>query len=422
MLNKLLAFIRKYDMIQPGDRVVCAVSGGADSMALLWSMYLLKEKLGICLEAAHFNHHLRGDESDRDEQFVRDFCQGYNIALHVGSAQVAAGKKGLEAAARDARYAFLRTLPGKIATAHTANDNAETVLMHMVRGTGLKGLGAIAPVNEKLIRPMLSVTRDDVLAFLNEEHISFIEDSSNQSNAFLRNRLRHKVMPLLLQENPRLAENLSTMALHLREDEMALSRDVKWMDQTVYQLREMTPSHRTRVLADFLTHCGVKEPEAEHIRLAEKLVFSNNPSAKANFSGGVTVFRNYEKLEKEEKKEALPRTFVALSGITEIPELGLRIVTTPAKNAVNTANRFTVLPAGEIYVRSRLSGDSMRLPGGTKPLKKLFIDKKIPASQRNRIPVLCDDVGVLGVCGFGANLDRFSADTHAVDIHFETII
>ena len=166
MLNKLTAFARQYDMIHPGDRIVCAVSGGADSVALLFALYLLKDKLELQLEAAHFNHHLRGEESDRDEAFVRDFCDHYDIPLHLGSAWVQSGQKGLEAAAREARYGFLQTLPGKIATAHTADDNAETVLMHLVRGTGLKGPGGIMPVNGRIIRPMLTVTGADVEAFL----------------------------------------------------------------------------------------------------------------------------------------------------------------------------------------------------------------------------------------------------------------
>ena len=421
MLNKLVSFLRRYDMLRPGDAVVCAVSGGADSMALLWAMYLIKDKLQITLEAAHFNHHLRGDESDRDEAFVRDFCAGYNIPLHLGSSQVMAGKKGLEAAARDARYAFLRSLPGKIATAHTANDNAETVLMHMVRGTGLKGLGGIAPVREQLIRPMLSITRREVLSFLAEEHISYIEDSSNQSNAFLRNRLRHSVVPVLEQENPKLAENLSAMALRLREDEEALSTDAQWQDQTVTQLKQMSQSQRSRVLSSFLIQCGVKEPEAEHIRLAESLVFSENPSAKAQFPVGVTICRNYGRLEKETPMEALQAIAVACPGITELPELGLRVLCKQAAQQINKPDRFTVLPVGNIFVRSRMPGDTMRLPGGTRQLKKLFIDRKIPASRRMQTPVLCDEAGVLGVYGLGANLDRLGAAPNAFEITFETI-
>ena len=117
MLNKLRRFARQHQLICPGDSIICAVSGGADSMALLWALYLLKEEWRLKLSAAHFNHHLRGEESDRDEAFVREFCAGYGIPLHVGSGEVKPGKKGLEAAARDARYAFLNSLPGKIATA-----------------------------------------------------------------------------------------------------------------------------------------------------------------------------------------------------------------------------------------------------------------------------------------------------------------
>ena len=179
MLNKLLRFSEEYGLIRSGDSIVCAVSGGADSVALLFALYLLKDKLKISLSAAHFNHRLRGAESDRDEAFVKDFCNRYDIPLQIGSGNVVSGEKGLEAAARDARYCFLKSLSGKIATAHTADDNAETVLMRMVRGTGLKGLGAIAPVNGKLIRPMLSVTREDVLAFLQEYCLTWVEDSSN---------------------------------------------------------------------------------------------------------------------------------------------------------------------------------------------------------------------------------------------------
>ena len=223
MLSKLRSFVKEHNLITRGDRIVCAVSGGADSMALLWAMYLLKEEWELDLSAAHFNHRLRGEESDRDEQFVRDFCEGYGIPLYVGSAQVVAGEKGLEAAARDARYAYFSTLPGKIATAHTADDNAETLLMHRVRGTGLKGLGGIAPIRGNLVRPMLSLTREDVENFLDEYAVSYISDSSNGTDQFLRNRLRHHVMPLLKEENPRLAENLSAMALRLRLDEEALT-------------------------------------------------------------------------------------------------------------------------------------------------------------------------------------------------------
>lgn len=414
MLNKLLAFVRRYEMVAPGDTVICAVSGGADSVALLFAMYLLRQKLDIRLEAAHFNHHLRGEESDRDEAFVRSLCDRYEIPLHVGSAWVQAGEKGLEAAARDARYAYFSTLSGKIATAHTANDNGETVLLHMVRGTGLKGLGAIAPVRGNVIRPMLMVTRAQVLAFLEEYHLDFVQDSSNDTDRFLRNRLRHRVMPLLEEENPRLAENLSAMALRLREDEAAL--DAMAENADVPALRAMSPALRGRALARFLQRSGVKEPEAVHIELAEKLVLSHKPSASADLPGGVKLCRQYDKLTIAADARPIEETVLDCPGSVELPALGLRIVCQMAREQVLTTDAFTVKVDGQLRLRCRQPGDTMRLRGGTRELKKLFIDRKIPAPERLSIPVIADDAGVLGVYGIGANLDRTGGD---VLIRFE---
>ena len=402
MLSKLRAFSKEHKLISKGDTVVCAVSGGADSMALLWALYLLQEEWELNLSAAHFNHHLRGEESDRDEAFVRDFCAGYGIPLHVGSAFVTAGEKGLEAAARDARYAFFRTLSGKIATAHTADDNAETVLMHLIRGTGLKGLGGITPIRDNLIRPMLNVTREDVEQFLVEYAVDHIHDSSNSTDEFLRNRLRHHVMPLLKQENPRLSQNLSAMALRLREDEDALRQLAQLDRPDVNRLRAMAPAVRTRALEDFLKRSGVREPEAVHIRLLESLVFSENPSARGNFPNGIVITRNYDLLE------VLPESTPAT----------LSFQCCPAAEIVNTPDIFTVTPVGQPYLRSRQTGDAIRLSGGTKSLKKLFIDRKIPAAQRDQIPVLCDDAGIIGIPGIAVNLDRVAQELPATRIEF----
>ncbi len=422
MLNKLLLLIREYDMAAPGDTVYCAVSGGADSMALLWGMYLLKEKLNIRLRAVHFNHHLRQKESDRDEQFVRGFCDRFSIPLTVGQARVVAGEKGLEAAAREARYAFFETLPGKTATAHTADDNAETVLMRMVRGTGLKGLGGICPVRGNLIRPMLSVTRREVLAFLEQYHIRYVEDSSNASDVFLRNRLRHHVLPLLRRENPRIAENLSAMALRLREDEQALA-DMAPPEDTlrVSELRHQPKARRSRTIAAFLESCGVREPEAQHIALAEKLIFSEKPSAKADFPGGVTLTRRYDLLTAAGKAGALPKIPLKCPGVTPVPEAGLQVSCREARGGELAPDAYTVYPDGALFLRSRLPGDEIRLSGGSKSVKKLFIDEKIPADQRPWIPLVCDEKGILCVYGFGVNLARQNPGTDGVEIRFERV-
>lgn len=420
MLNKLLQSVKQYQMLQPGDKVICAVSGGADSMALLWGMYLLRDKLDIHLSAAHYNHHLRGKESDRDEQFVKEFCDRFEIPLHLGGGQITAGEKGLEAAARDARYAFLNSLPGKIATAHTADDNAETVLMRLIRGSGLKGLGAIAPVNGRVIRPMLAVTRTEVETFLGEYYIDHIEDSSNETNQFLRNRVRHHLMPVLNRENPRLAENLSAMALRLRQDEQALCElAVVQKTDRIEPLRAMHPAIRSRVLEQFLKENGVREPEAEHIALAEALVFSAKPSAQADFPGNVTIGRQYDRLTRICREVALPETELCCPGVTEIQAAGLRVSCEPALTIENTRDVFTVHPDGQLVLRSRQAGDTMRFPGGTKSLKKRFADEKIPAAQRMLIPVISDEAGVLAVYGMGTNLDRRASELPAVRIRVE---
>lgn len=420
MRNKLLQMIRQYDMIEPGDTVICAVSGGADSVALLFAMYLLRDKLEIHLEAAHFNHHLRGAESDADEAFVRELCGRYEIPLHVGAAEVRPGKKGLEAAARDARYAFLRSLDGKIATAHTADDNAETVIMRMLRGTGLKGLGAIAPVSGRVIRPMLLVNRQEVEDFLASWGLSHREDSSNASDAFLRNRIRHAVMPLLKEENPRLSENLSRMALRLREDENFLQDQSDFpVLPGVEAMKAMPKAQRSRCIEAFLKRSGVKEPEDSHISAVEGLLYSGRPSARVSLPGGVTVTRRYDRLEAQAEKPRPEPAMLSCPGETIYGDY--RVTCVPAEKIVSTPNTFTVNPVGSMILRPRESGDSIRLSGGTKSLKKLFIDRKIPAAQRERIPVLCDDQGVLGVCSIGVHPDRVAGELPGVTIHFEAL-
>ena len=376
---------------------------------MLFALYLLRDELGITLEAAHFNHHLRGAESDRDEAFVTDFCGRYCIPLHLGSGRIVSGKKGLEAAARDARYAFLRSLPGKVATAHTADDNAETMLMRLIRGTGLKGLGAIAPVSGNVIRPMLTVTRDDVEAFLEEYALPHVEDSSNAEDDFLRNRIRHGILPLMRAENPRIGENLSAMALLLRQDEACLQAMIPEEQMPdVSRLKAMEPALRRRTLERFLKAQGVREPEQIHILQAEQLLYHWSPSASMQFPGGVTIGRQYDRLVRLECAPELPETRLSVPGETCIG--GKRFVSEYATDLEERPDSVLVCPVGVLIVRSRRSGDTMRLPGGTRSLKKMYIDRKIPASQRAAVPVLADDRGVLAVFGIGTDI-RFHPDS-----------
>ena len=416
MLNKMRTALRRYEMVKPGDTVICAVSGGADSMALLWGMFLLKEKLGFRLEAAHFNHQLRGAESDSDAEFVRKFCDFHDIPLHLGSGNVVSGAKGLEAAAREARYAFLRGLKGTIATAHTADDNAETVLLHLLRGSGLRGLGGITPKSDRLIRPMLDVTRAEVEEFLNENYIRHMEDSSNGTDAYLRNRLRHHVMPLLRRENPSIATGLSAAAQRIRADAQLLDDLASELDPSdVEALRHAPGPLRRRALERLLRENGFPEPSASHLEQAESVVFSANPSARVTLSG-VTLRRSYGRLCVEREQVVLTTRVLPREGLTELPEIGLAVRTTKADGP----GESIVSPVGQMVVRSRRSGDSLTTKGGTKTLKKRFIDRKLPQWERPAVPVIADERGILAVYGFGPDENRRSGPEY-VRIEFVPI-
>lgn len=421
MLNKVAAFVREHDMIRAGDSVICAVSGGADSVALLFALFLLKDKMHFSLSAAHFNHHLRGEDSNADEAFVRVFCDRYDIPLYVGEENVVAGCKGLEAAAREARYRFFEGLPGKIATAHTADDNAETVLMHLLRGTGLKGLGGISPVRGNIVRPMLTVTRADVEAFLDEYYLNHVEDGSNAGNDFLRNRIRHRVVPLLKAENPSFAAGVSDMALRLRQDEDFFQSQMMEEMPGVMELREMHQALRLRYLDRFLKENNIPEPEQSHLAAAERLVFSPKPSAAIDLPGGAVLSRKYDRLEVRTPITVPEPVEIPGEGCWEYPQWGVRILWEQAPVSGNGPDWITVDVRGRVILRSRESGDSMRLPGGTKSLKKVMIDQKIPAVQRPFVPILADDSGVLLAAGIGSNLNRKTEILPAVLLRMEKI-
>jgi tRNA(Ile)-lysidine synthase len=264
LARKVLDCIRQLDLLKPGDRVGLAVSGGSDSVALLRVFLELRSELGVVLSVVHFNHKLRGTESDDDEKFVTDLARRYDLELHVDSANVsglAAEKRlSIETAARELRYEFFRKLMqppdqgdadsgaqlDKIATGHTLDDQAETVLMRVIRGTGTRGLGGIFPVVELLddyeepfgqvVRPLLSVRRPELEQYLRERDQPWREDSSNRHLTFTRNRVRHLLLPLLEKEfNPSIIGGLAELADIARAEEDYWENEISgWMGTAIH--------------------------------------------------------------------------------------------------------------------------------------------------------------------------------------------
>ncbi len=225
MKIKVRETIAAYNMLESGDNVIVGVSGGADSIALLHTLDSLKEELGITIYACHINHNLRGAESQRDESFVRNFCREKNIPLEVFSVDVKGNvekHESIEERARKIRYACFERLckerNAKLVTAHTASDNAETVFINILRGTGTKGLGGIPPIRGNIIRPLLRCTREDIERYCTENKLEYVTDSSNLSDDYTRNKLRHHLIPMLKEFNPSVIEAITRMTSAVYDD------------------------------------------------------------------------------------------------------------------------------------------------------------------------------------------------------------
>lgn len=408
MKAKVLAWCREQGLFHPGDRVCCALSGGGDSMALLWCLRELREELGISVSAAHFNHRLRGAESDGDETFVQALCERYGIPLSIGSADVAQYAKdsglSLEEAAREKRYEFLLSLDcDKVATAHTADDNGETVLLHLLRGSGLRGLWGIAPQRGQVVRPLLSVTHVEIYKYLEEKNLDWREDSTNSSDFCTRNRLRHTVLPLLEKEQPALTKKLLEQGAILRQEDEFLdglaaaclqeAEPGQWSIAPILAAPEVLQRRALRLLTGkFLP----KDVSRQHIAALMKLLHNPSPSARCDLPRGLQACRVYD---------AISFRFVPEQGPALPSILGVQQVAAFSPDMEEGC--FAIAWQGEgsaLVLRSRQEGDSIILPNGhRKTVKKWMIERKIPAALRPTLGVLTDGESVLAVQGLGVS-------------------
>lgn len=430
MVEQVKQTIAAYDMLRSGEPVLVALSGGADSVALLHAL----RALGYPVQGFHLNHCLRGAESDRDEAFCRALCVRLGVELTVERVDVAAAAReqgnGVEETARRMRYARLQDAAQgmKIATAHTADDNLETVLFHLVRGTGPKGLAGIPPVRGQIIRPMLRVERMQVEEYLASIGQDYVTDSTNADDAYTRNRIRHTVVPALREIQPSAAQAAARLGDLLRQDEdclnglvqacmvQAVRPDGAW---EIAPLRQVHPAVRTRALRRLLAQDGMplRDLTAQHIFALEQLLESEKPSASCDLPHGFTARREYSALRFVREGEQPIRLAVPLVVPSEqtLWNGSVRVsVHVLEKNEVfyKSFNTFCVdcgtIDFVSLCVRTRKAGDRIRLTetGGSRTLKKLLIDRKIPRYKRDGLAVIADKNGVIAVQDIGMDCSR----------------
>lgn len=437
--------IRREALLHPGDRVLAAVSGGADSMTMLHCLLALREELGLAeVAAAHLHHGLRGEEADRDAAFVREQCALWDVPLTVEHADVAAEAarcgEGIEEAGRRVRYAFLTRLAADrgaaAAVAHTQSDSVETLLLHLARGCGLRGLCGIPAARNleadgqtvRLIRPLIDVTRADVEAYCTAQRIPFVTDSTNGSMEFARNRVRMQVIPALTELYSGASDAIARLTKLARRDEDYLESAARAaLDESAFRdgyggwraerLAELPPALQSRALrlaAACVDERAARALTEEHLgRLAAVLqggraVVAGGLTARAA-QGRITFYSTMS--EACEHAAKIPLVFgqslsffgrLYRASVWTLEELEKRkkIHKNLLKNSCNY-DKIT----GNLILRPRRAGDRFH-PSGRgigKSLKKLLAEGGVPAEARDAVPIVCDEQGIVLVCGFGCD-------------------
>ena len=420
----------RFDLIPPGSGVVCALSGGADSMYLLCRLLEGRERYGWAVRAAHFNHGLR-PTAQRDQDFVRDWCEKWNVPFRAGGDDVAGyarrGKLSVEEAGRILRYRFLEGVaremgPALIATGHHAGDNAETVLMNLIRGCGLKGLTGIPQRRGDIVRPMLAVTRREIESYLNEHGVPHVEDETNSDLNYTRNKVRRQLLPLLEELNPQAAAHIAAAARRLGEDEALLSAQAARLLEEgldipegvalpVRTLREAPRPLALRCCAGALDRAGLGG-EAVHLDAVLALCAGDDPSAHLDVPGG-SVRRQYELLVFSPEPGPDPGPPAPRELVEGKSRWGswtvICIQETCPEKAYISPWEFYLRP-DRYLIRPRREGDKLTL--GKRPektVKKLMIEGRVPAHDRDRVPVLELEGRAAALGGFGPDRAHLAA-------------
>ena len=420
ILRKVRAYVTETNMIVSGDRVLLALSGGADSVAMAHILLTLSGEMGFSVCAAHLNHCLRGDESDYDELFVRNFCSVRGIELKAERADVRrlaeASRQGIEEAARAARYDFLFRAAAelganRIATAHTLSDNAETLIFNIARGSGLKGLCGIPETRGKLIRPLLKLTRDDTERYDREAGLPYVTDSTNDDVEYTRNYIRKEIIPRLTEINPSFLASVERLTCAAAEDNAFIEREAERLimlagakDSDLKLLREADPAVLKRALSMLYSDFTGRRLDAKNMNAFLRFVTAES-DGRTQLPGAFAVkYAGRLSLTGSAERKQPKRFYLTAEKVNVLPD-GRRVTISVAECAA-PGDKYAVDASrisGGLRLRLRVPTDEMRLPRRpTKSLKKLFSEQKIPVAERDRAVILCDDMGIVWAERLGA--------------------
>jgi tRNA(Ile)-lysidine synthase len=431
LLERVACFIKENRLILEGQRVMAGVSGGMDSVALLHLLCALRTEFGFVLQAAHFNHGIR-EESAEEERFVTELCSCWDVPVFVGSADVPAlavkRRCSIEVAAREARHAFFRETMAqygadRLALAHHADDQAETVLLRLLRGSGAMGLGAMAPANGHIIRPLLCIGRQDIAAYCRDNTLTWREDKSNRDTAIPRNWIRMELLPRVRERlNPEASQAICRAAALLRQDEAffrplaeeALRDAVPcgggWA-VSVASFTGLHPAVRSRALRLLCGRAGrSRDVGLANIADIEALLAQGMSGRRVDLGGGAVALREAQRLIVLPEMPCAMRFSlpVAVPGETPTPLGMLRM--TPLDAPPEELLRHSplvqyadadALPGG-IVARTRLPGDTIHPLGapGRRKLQDFLTDRKIGRWQRDSLLLLAHGSDVLWVAGY----------------------